>query len=94
MEKSDLLMPETVTQFYFYAGIILLVGCSAAIHYCLYLRLRDTGKKYIAFNLAYVVVSDYLRERSERRWSPWPAYLVVPTAIVGFVFFFVGVFRM
>jgi hypothetical protein len=86
-------MSETVTQFYLYAGI-LLVGCSAAIHYFLYLRLRDTGKKYVAFNLVSVVVSDYLRERQKHGWSPWPAYFVVPTAIVGFALFFVGVLRL
>ena len=53
-------MSYTVTQLYLYAGV-LLVGCSAAIHYFLYQRLRDTGRKYIAFNLVAVVLSDYLR---------------------------------
>ena len=86
-------MSYAVTQFYLYAGV-LLVGCSSAIHYFLYQRFRDTGRKYIAFNLVAVVLPDYLRERSTRGWSPWPAYCVIPTAIVGFVLFVIGVVRL
>src|SRR5262249_18112885 len=93
LEKPDILMSETVTQFYLYAGI-LLIGSSAAIHYFPYLRLRDTGRKYIAFNLVAVILSDYLRERVKHGWSPWPAYCVIPAAILGLVLFSVGVFRL
>jgi len=67
-------MSETVTQFYLYAGI-LLIGSSAAIHYFPYLRLRDTGRKYIAFNLVAVILSDYLRERVKHGWSPLASLL-------------------
>ena len=72
------------------AGGVLLLGCSAALHYVLYLRLRDTGRSYIAFNLLSTVLSDYLRLRSRQGWSPWPAYFVVPTAVAGFVLLFLG----
>ena len=80
-------------QLYLYAGV-LLVGSSAAILYFLYLRLRDTGRKYIAFNLPTQLLTDYLRVRSQYGWSPWPAYLVWPTAIAGWVLFIVGVTKL
>jgi hypothetical protein len=84
---------HTVAEFYLYGGMFLL-GCSAALHYFLYLRLRDTGRNYIIFNLLWPVLSDYLRITSKQRWSPWPAYLVLPTMVVGFVLLCMGVFKL
>ena len=80
-------------QSYLYAGV-LLVGCSAAMLYFLYLRLGDAGRKYIAFELPARLISDYLRVRSQYGWSPWPAYLVWPIAIAGWALFFVGVTKL
>ena len=78
---------------YLYSGI-LLVGCSAAMLYFLYARLRDIGRRYIAFKLPSKLISDYLRVRSQYGWSPWPAYLVWPTAVAGWALFFVGVTKL
>jgi len=80
-------------QWYLYTGV-LLVGCSAALLYFLYLRLRDVGERYIAFNLPRRLVSDYLRLGPQYGWSPWPAYLVWPIAIAGWALFFFGVTKL
>jgi hypothetical protein len=80
-------------QLYLYAGI-LLVGCSAVLLYFLYLRLRDVGRTYIAYKLPIQLISDYLRLGPQYGWSPLPVYLVWPTAIVGWVLFFIGVTRL
>jgi hypothetical protein len=85
--------PQFSAQLYLYAGVLLL-GCSAAIVSFLYLRLRDTGRNYILLKLLTQVLGDYLRVRSQYGWSPWPAYLVWPTAIAGWVLFIVGVTRL
>lgn len=84
---------RAITEFYLYAGVLLL-GCSSAIHYFLYLRLRDTGRNYIMFNWLWPVLADYLGVRSKYGWSPWPVYLVLLTMVVGLVLLCVGVFRL
>jgi hypothetical protein len=53
-----------LTKFLLYLGV-LLIGSSSAIHYYLYLRLRDIGKHYVAFNLLEVMSKDYLRNRAK-----------------------------
>jgi hypothetical protein len=96
--ESDLFGESLITallyaQIYLYVGVLLL-GCSAAIQYFLYLRLRDTGRKYVAFNLLTRILTDYLRARSQYGWSAWPAYFVLPIAIAGLVLLVVGVTRL
>jgi hypothetical protein len=76
-----------------YLGIFL-IGFSSAIHYYLYLRLRDIGKTYVAFNLLAVVSKDYLRNRKQYGWPTWPAYLMWTLLLCGLVVFAVGVFRL
>jgi len=57
-----------IVKAYIYAGIIL-IGCSAALHYFLYLSLREAGRNYIAFNWFRPFLSDasgrLIRLRSE-----------------------------
>ena len=84
---------HAITEFYLYSGVLLL-GCSSAIHYFLYLRLRDTGRNYVVFNCLWPVLADYLGIRSKYGWSRWPVYLVVLTMFTGLVLFCVGVFRL
>jgi hypothetical protein len=36
----------------------------------------------------------YLKVRSEHGWSPWPAYLLWPSLILGIVSLVVGLFRL
>lgn len=36
----------------------------------------------------------YLRERSRRNWSPWPAYLALPCLIGGLILLVAGLFLM
>jgi hypothetical protein len=76
---------HTVAEIYLYTGVLLL-GSSAALHYFLYLRLRDTGRNYIVFDWFWPVLTDYSRLRSKNRWSPWPVYLVVLTMVAGLAF--------
>jgi len=82
-----------ITQFLLYVGIFL-IGFSASIHYYLYLRLRDTGKNYVIFNLLEEVSKDYLRNRTKYGWPAWPAYLMWALLICGLVLFVTGVFRL
>ena len=84
---------HTVAEIYLYAGILLL-GSSAALHYFLYLRLRDTGRNYIVFDWFWAVFSDYLRLRSKNFWSPWPVFLVALMMVAGFALFCIGVFKL
>jgi len=60
----------------------------------LYLRLRDIGKNYVAFNLLAVVSKDYLRNRKQYGWPAWPAYLMWALLLCGLVVFVIGVFRL
>ncbi len=83
----------TSVKVYLYAGIILM-GCSAALHYFLYLSLREAGRNYIAFNWFWPVLSDYLKLRSKHGWPRWPAYLVVLTLVLGLILFLFGVDKL
>jgi hypothetical protein len=89
----SLISTQLGPQSYLYAGL-LLVGCSAVLLSFLYVRLRDVGRRYIAFKLPIQLISDYLRLRPQYGWSPWPAYLVWPAAIAGWVLFFVGLTKL
>lgn len=86
------LVAKSLGKFLLYAGI-LLIGFSCAIHYYLYLCLRDIGKKYAAFNLLAVVPRDYLQNRKEHGWPTWPAYTMWALLLCGLVTFVVGVSR-
>jgi hypothetical protein len=83
----------TMVKLYLYIGVLLL-SCSAAIHYFLYLRLRDAGRNYIVFDCFWPVLSDYLRLRSKNGWSAWPPYLAVLAMVVGLVVFCIGAFKL
>lgn len=83
----------TVVKMYLYAGIIL-IGCSAALHYFLYISLREAGRNYIAFNWFWPVLFDYFKLRSEHGWPRWPAYLVLPTVVLGLLLVLVGVVKL
>src|SRR5260370_38726026 len=80
--------------FYLYSGIALLASF-AIIHYYLYLRLRDTGynKNILNFLLVEVPI-DYLRARAKYGWSPWPAYLMCPSLLIGSALLIIGVFKL
>jgi hypothetical protein len=81
-----------VAKFFLYSGMFLL-AFSAAVHYYLYLRLRDIGYRKHIFLLIAVPV-DYLRNRAKYGWSAWPAYLVWLLLVGGLVLFVIGVFRL
>lgn len=81
-----------LTKFLLYLGV-LLIGSSSAIHYYLYLRLRGTGKHYVAFNLLERVSKDYLRNRTKYGWPAWPVYLMWALLACGLIVFVIGVFR-
>jgi len=83
----------TAVKLYLYAGIIL-IGCSAALHWFLYVNLRDAGRNYIAFNWFWPVLFDYFKLRSKHGWLRWPAYLVIPTLVLGLVLFVIGVSKL
>jgi hypothetical protein len=83
----------TIVKVYLYAGIIL-IWLFAALHYFLYLSLREEGRNYIASNWFWPVLSDYLKLRSKHGWPSWPAYLVVPTLVLGLVLFLIGVDKL
>src|SRR5215475_5890000 len=87
-------IPRTVVLhrgLYLYVGVLLL-GCSAAIHYFLYLRLRDEGRNYLFLDCLWPVLADYLRLRSRNGWSAWLPYLVVLMMVIGLAIFCIGVF--
>jgi hypothetical protein len=81
-------------KFFLYSGIFLL-AFFAAVHYSLYLRLRDIGYRKHIFNLLLVAVpADYLRNRTKYGWSAWRAYLVWPLLVGGLALFVIAVFRL
>jgi hypothetical protein len=81
-------------KFFLYSGMFLL-AFFAAVHYYLYLRLRDIGYKKHIFNFLLVAVPvDYLRNKAKYGWSAWPAYLMWPLLVCGLVLFVIGVFRI
>lgn len=77
-----------------YVGIFLLGGC-AALHYLLYLRLRDIGINKTIFDFLLVEVPlDYLRNRRKYGWSAWPALLMGVLFLAGILVFVAGVSRL
>jgi hypothetical protein len=82
-----------ITKFLLYLGV-LLIGFSSAIFYYLYLRLRDIGKHYVAFNLLVTISKDYLRNRIKYGWPVWPVYLMWTLLACGLIVFMIGVFRL
>lgn len=82
-----------ITRFLLYLGV-LLIGSSSAILYYLYLRLRDIGKHYVAFNLPETISRDYLRNRTKYGWPAWPVYLMWALLASGLIVFMIGVFRL
>jgi len=82
-----------ITKFPLYLGV-LLIGFSSAILYYLYLRLRDLGKHYMAFNLSATISKDYLRNRTEYGWPAWPVYLMWALLVCGIIVLMIGVFRL
>jgi len=82
-----------LTKFLLYCGI-LLIGFSSSILYYLYLRLRDIGKHYVAFNLPQTISKDYLRNRTEFGWPAWPVYLMWAPLACGLVVFVIGVLSL
>jgi len=82
-----------LTKSLLYLGV-LLVGSSSAILYYLYLRLRDIGKRYVAFNLFATISADYLRNRTKYGWPAWPVYLMWALLACGLLVFVIGVSRL
>ena len=40
------------------------------------------------------VPQEYLKMRTQHGWSPWPAYLIWPTAVIGVICLLVGLFQL
>ena len=82
------------TKILLYAGIFLLGGF-AALHYFLYLRLRDIGINKNIFDFLLVAVPvGYLRNRKSNGWSAWPVFLMFILLVAGVLAFVIGGFRL
>ena len=83
----------TETKILLYVGIFLLGGF-AAVHYYLYLRLRDIGINKTIFDFLLVTVPiEYLRNREKHGWPVWPVFLMWGLLLAGVLIFVAGVFR-
>lgn len=58
------------------------------------LRLRDAGVRRVFWQGGTLDYGIYLRLRKEKRWSPWPVYLIVPFLLLGVGFIIFGLFMM
>ena len=47
------------------------------------LRLRDAGARGVFWQGGSLDYGSYLRLRREKRWSPWPVYLIAPFLLFG-----------
>ena len=75
----------------------LLVGTFSILFIHIQFKMRSIGYNT---NPMFTRPSDwglpakYLKVRSEHGWSPWPAYLLWPSLILGIVGLVVGLFRL
>jgi hypothetical protein len=76
---------------------LLLVGVSSILFIHIQFKMRSVGfKTYPMFTRPsdWGLPSKYLKIRCEHGWSPWPAYLLWPSLILGIVSLVVGLFRL
>jgi hypothetical protein len=77
------------------AGFVF-IGASGALGMHIQLKMVRAGYpfpygKYVARG-SWGVPLEYLRLRRQHHWSPWPAYFVWPTALIGIACLVTGLF--
>ena len=73
---------------------LALAGVSMVFDCVVRLRLRDAGVRGVFWQGGTLDYGIYLRLRKEKRWSPWPVYLIVPFLLFGVGFIVFGLFMM
>jgi hypothetical protein len=75
----------------------LLIGAYAVLFVHIQFKMRSVGYKtypMVSRPSDWGLAVKYLKIRSQHGWSPWPAYLLWPSLILGVVTLVVGLFRL
>jgi hypothetical protein len=79
------------------AGLVL-IGIAAILSIRMQLKMVKAGHKFpfasYLTKRSWGLPMQYLKARAEHGWSPWPAYLVLPTGVIGAVCLIIGLFRL
>jgi hypothetical protein len=62
---------------------LVSAGVSMVFDSVVRLRLRDAGVRGVFWQGGTLDYGIYLRLRREKRWSPWPVYLIAPFLLFG-----------